>query len=487
MRADYLERFGPQLTGGLARLTRGGAVFTNAFHDHAITETAPGHSVMLSGRFPRSTGIVTNTLGVPDASAPLVGGGGPGASPARFNGTTLFDWMRGADGRARALSVSRKDRGAILPVGRARESVFWYASDGRFTTSSYYSDSLPDWVKTFNARRIPMRYAGATWSLLLPEASYQEPDSVEIETIGGRDITFPHQFPADSLRAAQYLIAFPPMDSLTAQFALAGLEAMKLGTGPQTDLLSVSFSTTDAVGHRYGPDSREIHDQILRLDRYLGTFIDSLYKLRDSSKIVFALTSDHGVSPFPELRAAREQVMWQRVDINEGFAPIVAGLRKAGFDTLPIGYEEGIVFVDRRALERKKVKPDSLIGEIAKALRKLDGVQRVDTVKKLAAKDTTRDYVARRWLHMLPTNLPAELVVTVAPYANYESVNQASHGSPHDYDAHVPVIFYGPPFTPGKFADRALVADIAPTLASVLGLKPSERLDGRVLSQALKK
>src|SRR5205823_3953923 len=140
------------------------------------------------------------------------------------------------------------------------------------------------------------------WSLLLPPSAYPEPDSIEWEN-SGRGVVFPHPFPADAANAARLFTEYPAMDSATAQFALAGVDAMQLGVGPQTDLLSVSFSTTDAVGHRYGPDSRELHDQILRLDRYLGAFIDSLYKLRDSSHVVIAFTSDHGVAPIPELRA----------------------------------------------------------------------------------------------------------------------------------------------------------------------------------------
>ncbi|HMI55265.1 MAG TPA: alkaline phosphatase family protein, partial [Gemmatimonadaceae bacterium] len=138
LRDDYLDRFAPQLRGGLARLARGGAWFTNAHHDHAITETAPGHATLLSGRFPRSTGITANRVGVDDNSAPLlIAPKGPGASPRRFQGTTLVDWLRAKDSRSRALSVSMKDRGAILPVGRSRAEVYWYYPDGEFTTSKY--------------------------------------------------------------------------------------------------------------------------------------------------------------------------------------------------------------------------------------------------------------------------------------------------------------------------------------------------------------
>ncbi|HEY8853336.1 MAG TPA: alkaline phosphatase family protein, partial [Gemmatimonadaceae bacterium] len=138
MRADYLSRFAPQLTGGLGRLYNGGAVFTNGFQDHAITETAPGHSAIMSGRYPVHTGISANTAGVNDTTVTLVDAPGLGASPFRFRGTTLTDWLIAKDPRTRILSVSRKDRAAILPIGRSRQPVFWYASNGIFTTSTYY-------------------------------------------------------------------------------------------------------------------------------------------------------------------------------------------------------------------------------------------------------------------------------------------------------------------------------------------------------------
>ena len=487
MRADYFERFLPQLTHGLGRLYRGGAVFTNAFQDHAITETAPGHSVTMSGRFPAHTGIVTNLQGVPDANAPLVGGGGVGASPIRFRGTTLIDWLQKKDSRSRALSVSRKDRGAILPMGKGKQSVFWYASDGRFTTSTYYADTLPTWLQKFNARKIPQSYAGKMWTLLLPESSYPEPDSVFMENFGN-NFVFPYRYPEDPVQAARVFTEYPAMDSLTAQLALDGVGAMGLGRGPQTDILAVSFSTTDAVGHRYGPDSRELHDQIVRLDKYLGIFIDSLYKIRDSSKIVFALTADHGVAPYPELRAMREHTIPLRVEVSPPVIEANAAIRAKGGDSIPaVRFFEGIVTINRDAVTKLKLKPDSILDALAKEMRKLPGVGRVDWVKDLAKADTSRDAVARRWLHMLPSDLPADLVMSLAPYAYYASVDMATHGTPNDYDAHVPEIFYGPPFTPGKYDQRATVADMAPTLAVVADVKPLEALDGKPRLEAIRK
>src|SRR3712207_6022234 len=328
---DYFERYGRQLTGGLARLHRNGAYFTNAFQDHAVTETAPGHASVLSGRFPRSTGIVTNALGVGDAQAPIVGGmPGAGASPYRFRGSVLIDWMRMKDARSRALSVSRKDRGAILPLGRAKQEVFWYAFD-RFATSTYYADTLPTWVQRFNARRIPQSYAGKSWTPLLGAAEYAEVDSVQYEgTRPGTDVVFPHVVPSDPDVAARIFPNYPWIDEVTLDFALEGLEAMSLGRGPAPDLLAISLSAMDAVGHTYGPDSREAHDMVLRLDRYLGAFLDSLYRLRDSSTIAIALTADHGVASYPEIAARRSPLTVTRVDLHPVVTPVFAGLGAAG-------------------------------------------------------------------------------------------------------------------------------------------------------------
>ena len=486
MRSDYVDRWSSQLTGGLARLGTQGAFFTNAFHDHANTETAPGHSVTMSGRFPRSTGIVSNTTGVLDPQAPLLTSRDAPASPYRFRGSVLMDWLRTRDPRSRGLSVSRKDRGAILPLGRAKQSVFWYAtSNGEFTTSRYYADTLPTWINRINARRTPQIMAGRPWNLLLPASSYAEPDSEIVEN-NGTNFLFPHVLTADTAHAAADFPYTPWMDELTLATALEGLTELSLGAESSTDILAVSLSATDYVGHRYGPDSREQHDNILRLDRALGAFIDSLYKLRDSSSIVFALTADHGVTPYPELTAKRAgRSAPARYDVRTAARALRAELRVAQIDTAAITLDGASVYVNRDAFTGTRVNPDAILTKFVAALRATPGVARVDRVADLAKRDTIHDAVTRRWVHMIPPDTPIEYVFTPVEGTYPRDATIAEHGLPYDNDAHVPVIFYGPWFKAGRYTERALVVDMAPTLARVIGVPPTERLDGRVLEKAI--
>ena len=485
LRPDYFARYGPQLTGGLARLWNGGAVFTDAHQDHAVTETAPGHASMLSGRFPRGTGIVRNVAGVQDPQHPILGNArAAAASPFRFRGSTLTDWMRVEDPRTRALSVSRKDRGAILPLGRAKQAAFWYAYDGRFSTSTYYADTLPDWVEAFNARRTVQRMMGQPWTLLLPASAYPEPDTVAVEA-QGRDVAFPHVLSTDSAAAVSDVAHFPWMDQMTLDLALEGVRAMELGAREATDLLSVSLSTTDAVGHRWGPDSREVHDQVLRLDRSLGAFLDSLYTLRDSSQIVIALTADHGVASYPEVAFGAEAARYKV--LGSSFTGwLYPALRAMGMDSTAVEWDDGLLFVDEDAFAAAGQDPQAFARRFVAHARTVPGVLRADARADLTSADTVNQRVARRWVHMLPPDFPVVAVVSLRPGHVWGAATWAQHGSPHEYDTHVPVLFYGPPFKPGTYGAFARVVDIAPTLARVLRVSPTEPLDGRVLTEALR-
>jgi arylsulfatase A-like enzyme len=278
---------------------------------------------------------------------------------------------------------------------------------------------------------------------------------------------------------------FPWMDEITLSLALAGVRALGLGAGPQPDVLAVSLSTTDAIGHRYGPDSREIHDQIIRLDRALGAFLDTLFTLRDSTRVIIALTADHGVTPLPDIGIAGRPVKAHRVQVDTVLASLRTGLAAHGVDTTAVRFQEGVLMIDRDALRQHGVNPDSVTRRFAAGARKVDGVARVDEVSALARADTVHDTVARRWTHSLIPGSDAAAVVTLAPYDVWGPWTSASHGQPSDLDARVPIIFYGVPFQRGVKKANARVVDIAPTLAWVLGVKPTERLDGVVLRDIL--
>src|SRR5579884_1130673 len=415
LRREYLDRYRAQLQGGLGLLLREGADFVAAYQDHAVTETAPGHATILSGRWPAHTGIIRNAAGVSDSSAPLLEVAGPGASPLRFRG------------------------------------------------------------------------AGRRWELLLPPRAYPEPDSVAAEN-GGTDIAFPHRLPADSARAAAAFVGVPGMDSLTLAFALEGVRAMHLGGGRATDLLAVSLSTTDAIGHAFGPDSREIHDQVLRLDRYLGTFFAQLFVRYGRDRLLIVLTADHGVTPLVERSRALGHADAVRVAPDTLIASVNAALdRRVGGGEWLVFDTGMLLFPDRAGLAARGVDVDSLIAAVAARLRTLPGVARVDRPADLAARDTA-DPLVRRWRHQVPPDAGVELVVTLRPYSvwSYPGVAiPAMHGQPTDLDAHVPLLLWGRGVRRGTYRQRVSTVDIAPTLARLLGLTPAEPLDGRVLAEAL--
>lgn len=482
-RPDYLTRFDRQFTGGFRRILDQGTVFLRGEQDHAITETAPGHSTLLSGRSPASTGIVTNDLGVSDPEARILGmPDAAGASPARFQGSALFDWLRAADSGSRALSVSRKDRAAILPIGRARQDVYWYVS-GRWTTSDYYRDSLPAWLTAYDTRPGARDLAGRAWDLLLPDSAYQEPDSEPYEN-GGKGYLFPHQFPVDSAQAARSVIDFPWMDSLTLDVALEGVRQLGLGRSGHTDLLSISLSSTDAVGHAFGPDSREIHDQVLRVDRWLGQFLDSLSRLVPGDSIVFALTADHGVTPYPEDLAAHQQP-GGRI----GLKAVVAGLN-AAYDhrfAMRFGFQaaSGLIYGDLDALRARGIDVDSVARAVAKEVGALDGVAQVYTQRSIAAASDA-DTNAGRWKRLLPDRFQW-LVAGVAKlgYQWSGTTRATEHGTTNSTDVLIPMAFWGAGIRAARPARVVRSVDIGPTLARLAGVTPTERVEGRPLPEVV--
>ncbi len=434
LRADYLNRWKVQLTGGLGQLMTEGAVFTD---------------------------------------------------------TTLVDWLKASDPTARVLSVSRKDRGAILPIGQSKQQVFWYQS-GLFTTSRYYADTLPTWVQGFNARRLPFKAANTTWTLLLPDSAYKEPDN-EVWENGGAGTVFPHRLPPDSVLAAAAVAGVPAMDSLTLLFALEGFDALRLGRrGGSTDLLAVSLSTTDAIGHAFGPDSREIHDQVLRLDRYLAWFLTRLTDRVGRDNLVVVLTADHGVTSYPERTRAKTGGAAYRVELDTLIVAVNRDLdRVAGAGAVPrawLEFDTGMLFLhDNGRLAALGIKTDSVLAALTARIVRVQGVARVIKPADLARADTASDPVARRWIHHLPPDAGVVLTVTLQPGSVWDIPNLpiAMHGQPSEDDAHVPIIFWGRGINRGTYAGRMNTVDIAPTLGVLLGVTPLSLIDGRARTDAL--
>lgn len=477
-RPDYLDRWRSQFSGGLAFLLREGVFFPHGQQDHAITETAPGHSTMMSGRSPASTGIISNDLGVPDSTMPLIGSPAIGASPRRFLGTTLLDWILARDPNTRSLSVSRKDRGAILPMGRTVAPVFWF-SLGRFTTSRYYADTLPRWVSQWNARDFADRLKGTSWTLTHPPAFYTEVDDRPFEA-GGTDRVFPHPLPADSARTANRIIDFSVMDSLTLDFALTGIHALKLGEREGTDFLSISLSSTDAVGHKWGPGSLEVHEHVLNVDRWLGQFFDSLGRVVPLDRVVITLTADHGATEFPEAGAGG------RLDLASQVRAVNAWLKAHGDSTSRAITDGGLIFGNFKGAVAAGNNLDSLAASLAGEVSRLPGVRRVFTPATLAKAKTT-DLDAMRWRRQIAPGFPWLVAVCVEEHWVFGSSKASTgHGTINDDDVLVPLLFRIPGVPAARVERRVRTIDIAPTLAAILGIKPLQKVEGVPLPEVVR-
>jgi hypothetical protein len=504
MHPEYLSRFASVFQGGLKRLNEQGAVFSNAYYGHANTETGPGHSVLLSGRHPRDTGIVANdwfdglerklTNVVDDpASRPVPGPGGRGASPAHFIGTTLGDLLKKTSPASRVVGVSMKDRSAVLMAGPRADAAFWYeTSFGGFATSTYYMRKIPPWLADWNAAGHVDAYFGRAWTRLLPdEATYLRlagPDDVRGEW-DNVDTVFPHK-----LRGAAHTPAFyddlrrtPFIDDLTLDVALQILDAYGLGKDEATDVLAVGFSATDVIGHTYGPDSQEIMDQMLRLDLVLGKLFDAAEARAGQGRVLFALSADHGSMPLVEVLQSRG-VDARRVKPEELEQPVRKALeaRFPGAGNLVARADPPDFWLELRAMARQGIKRAEVEGVVRQALLATGHISRVYTRAELLgdppADDPDFPFVRNSFFEPRSPDVIAE----VKPYVYVSNrPGGTGHGTVHDYDRHVPVAFLGPGIKAGHFAEACGPEDMAPTLAAILGLPYKIEEGQRVLSEAL--
>jgi hypothetical protein len=481
-RYDYLLKFQSDYTAGFKNILERGAVFDDAHHIHYPTVTAVGHSTFLSGATPSISGIVGNewydrdakkaVTSVSDDDTRLVGGvpGITGSSPRKMLVSTVGDEIKMQGQKVKVIGISIKDRGAILPAGHMADAAYWFDADSnRWTTSSYYMENLPDWVKEVNDGKPNLRAFGANW-LALGAKPGDKPFCTMVA--GQTDIRY-----CDSLEAS------PWGNEIIEDFAEHALTGEQMGRHDGTDVLAVSFSSNDYVGHAVGPDAPEVRDISIRTDRLLGKFLDLVDKQVGLDNVTFVLTADHGVAPVPEVNQARH--------MPGGRIPNTA-IGTLLQQTLEAKYGEGkwllnsgeVNYFNRDLIRHYKLNEADVEKTAAEAARSLPHIFRVYTAEELRNGRATGDPVSTAMTYSYYGGRSGDLFIIPEPYYLIGSnTSGTSHGTPFDYDSHVPVIFMGAGIKPGHYYQKIAVNDIAPTLAAIAGVEQPSGSIGRVLQE----
>ena len=462
-RYDYLTRFRGEYAGGLAQFLTRGATFTQAYLDHYPTVTAVGHSTMLSGAIPAVSGIVGNdwydraagasVTSISDPGTQLVGGEGSGSSPRRLLVSTLGDEMKNAashlpaDSAPKVFGLSLKDRSAILTVGHRADAAYWLeVRTGMFVTSTHYRAEAHPWAAQFNQAAPADKYAGRKWELL--------------DAASGSARMMPPT-PGPPLYAAVY--GSPFGNELLKDFAVAAIEAERLGQRGVTDLLTVSFSSNDTVGHTYGPDSPEVRDMAVRVDRVIGELLARVDALVGLDHTIVAFTADHGVAPVPitaALTAKYGEGKW--ILATAGTSP----------------------YLNHPLIAEKGLDPAEVRRVAAVAATTVPHVARVYTREQILSGETSPDLIGHRVMRGYNLQRSGDLEIVLDPYW-LRATAGTTHGTPYSYDAHIPLVLMGPGITPGQYHVTVALNDLAPTLATILGVENPSGSSGRVLAEAL--
>jgi hypothetical protein len=468
MRYDYLTRFRADFSGGFDRLLKQGAVFTNAHLAHYPSVTAVGHATMLSGAPPSLSGIVGNDWydralkkNVTSVEDPAVQGlGANAASPHRLLVSTLGDELKVAGRGSKVIGMSLKDRSAILAPGRMADAAYWYdAKSGGFASSTWYFADLPGWVKEWNARRVAESYAGKAWlGRRLPEA------------------------PGKALYDAIYESPFG--NELLTSFAEAALGAEKLGARGTTDVLSVSFSSNDPVGHTHGPHSPEVAEVTKRTDVAIGRLLDAVDRSVGPGRTIVVLTADHGVAPVPEVMTSH-RLPAGRLPRQALVDPVDAALSLAfGPGQWVEGRAGSSLYLDRALIAERKLDERRVEEVAARTAEKIPHVYRAFTREQLFRGDVPKNPWTARLLAGFHPGRSGDVEILLEPYW-MSSDTGTTHGTPYSYDTHVPLVFLGPGLRAGRYDEAAVLNDVAPTLATLLEVETPSGSTGRVLVEML--
>ena len=504
MKMEYLYRFESDFSeNGFKRLMSNGYTFHNAHYNYMPTYTAPGHASVYTGTTPSMHGIVSNewfhrTLKkevycTDDATVSTLV---PGTetegkmSPKNLQSTTITDELKLATNfKGKVIGISIKDRGAILPAGHFADWAFWYCKTGEFISSTFYGEKLPTWVDDFNKEKKYLDYTNKGWDLLKSKETYNEslPDDNPYEgKLYKKTPFFPYNMKEMLDNNDPGVIRVSPYgNNLLADFAKKAIEKEQLGKDEITDFLAVSFSSTDYVGHTFGPRSIEIQDTYLRLDETIADFLNYLDKTVGKDNYLVFLTADHaGAENVTHLKDNKYQVN------NINYKNVSSDLKdfsKATFgEDLILKYDSFNVFFDKDLIKTKGLDFAIVKQSFKDFLYTKEYVKRVYTEEEILTASTNDELLEFVSKGYDPTQ-NGELYFVYKPgYMEY-SATGTTHGSPYSYDTHVPVIFYGWNIKKGASHDKKVITQIAPTISQLLKITMPNSTKSEVLTELFTK
>ena len=488
MRYEYLTQYWAQFEeGGFKRMVNEGYNFANTHFNYFPTFTGPGHAAVYTGATPSVNGIVGNSwynreLGrseyvVEDTAVTTVGGQGEVGmmSPENLLSTTFTDELKTANKNSKIVAISIKDRGAVLPAGHVGDMAFWYDSDtGNFVSSTWYLDALPEWVADFNESGIAQKFSKKTWNLLLDESEYSlsNADDTPYEgTFPWEDKpVFPHELgkaEGDSYWAVR---STPFGNTIVKDLAKEALIGEDLGKDENTDVLAVSFSSTDYVGHQFGPHSMELHDTYIRLDRDLADFFSTLDSEVGKGNYVVFLTSDHGVVDVPNELKDRG-LPGGYFDSDSVMDSLRSFLDEAyGEGDWVEDYTNQQVYLDRELIAEQGIWLEDMQYDVAEFLQDFEGVLSTNTATNFKAQNYSSGLQAmyqRGFLY----DRSGDVFIQLKPgWLDSSYRTGTSHGSPYSYDTHVPMLLFGKGIPQGRNNEKMDITQLAPTISTLLNI-----------------
>src|SRR5713226_5830904 len=485
-RGDYLERYRDQFgDGGFRLFLDHGAYFPDCNYNYANTRTAPGHSTLFTGAYSNGHGLFANEYWdfknkrevpfVEDDKTRLVGAAGEkaGASPHNLMADTLGDELKLAtQGRSRVFGVSLKDRAAVLPAGYAGDAAYWIEpKSGLWVTSTYYKGELPKWAQDFNSSNRALKYWDRDWK----------------DAQGNLLRSTAHRKGKDGSDAGFYEVvgATPFGNEYEFEFAKELMVYENLGNGPVTDLLAISLSPNDILGHQGGPGAPEMQAMALALDRELADFFNFLGHQIGLANVWIALSADHGISETPDV-AKKLRLPAANLDFGRFEAQINHALRgkfSPSHSATYVKFSYPMAWLDQEAFAAAHVKERDAETAVGEAMKQV-GLRDYYTKTQLAEAAVPDTALGHKYLNSYSPQAGWYVIGVPQPYT-VGSAKGTDHATPYTYDTHVPLAFYGLPFQPGTYRGHVEPVDLAATLASLLGINAPTHAVGRVLTEAL--